>query len=366
MAALVEWELGVHLNQRHTDYLQDHGHGYSAVKDLFLNPIEWWDGSVHNPLREIDEDKEKKRAFIRGGALHSYVLDGERMYRRLYGVMPNEETHPDALDLVRDLEAACRGAGLDTRGLKADLIERLVRAKVDVELLPVLRTLFHRSGKTDIGQRDDFRIQMLHRMMVRSAEELRLPDGDHLTLKDALNKALTEVSVYWIDADGIRQRARFDILKPRFTGDLKSITQWKKSNFKGALLREIILRGYMIQAAHYHEARKQLRIAVDEGRVFGGNKTQRKLLERIARSESWAWVFIFAKMDGAPQVRGIVISPESGQFVKAQQQREEALANFLWHLSFHGGLDRPWFDPDVVWEPNENEWPMFSVLGDAG
>lgn len=364
MADLVEHDLGVHLNQRHEDYLQDHGHGYTAVKDLFLSPVEWWEDSVHNPLREEKNEEENKLAYRRGAALHTFVLDGERIYDRVYGVRPTRKTHPKALETGRELAQACSDAGLNARyGLKFELIERLLKAGVDVEILPVLQSQFDRSGKKDVTQRDDFRIRMLHRMMMRSATELKLPDGEGITIRDLLHKSLTEVSIYWIDENGIRQRARFDVLKPNITGDLKSITRWKKTNFRQDLLKEVILRGYMIQAAHYHEARIQLRKAVAEGRVFGGNKTQRKLLERIARSDYWAWAFIFAKMDGAPQVKSIVVRQDSGQFIKAQQQREEALANFLYHLEFHGGLNVPWFDPEVVWEPEEIDWPDFSVLG---
>jgi hypothetical protein len=369
MSDLVEHELGCHLNQRHEDYLQDHGLGYSSIKELFLSPSEWWNSSPHNPLRAVVDDDENKLAFKRGAALHTHVLDGPRLYDRVYGTMPTRYSHPDALDTVEELKEACAIYGLDDRGLKSSLVQRLVTARkkdkrmAGVEILLDLQDQFSRTGKKAIAQSDDFRIRMLYRMMMRSPEELKLPDGDHITLKSALEKSLTEVSIYWVDENGIRQRARFDLLKPNFTGDLKSITKWKKTNFKQALLEEVIFRGYMIQDAHYHEARKELRKAVAEGRVFGGNKTQRRLLERIARSDYWAWVFIFAKMDGAPQVKGIVVRPDSGQFKKAQQQREEALANFLFYREFHGGLDVPWFDPEVVWEPAEDEWPMFSVLG---
>lgn len=372
MAEIVEHELGVHLNQRHEDYLRDPGLGYSAWKDVYLSPAEWWDSSPYNPLRDADESDEQKLAFQRGAALHTRVLDGEKTYDKVYGVRPTRRTHPNALETARELVEACAEAGLPTRyAVKSELIERLVGADVDVEILPVLQAEFDRTGRKSIAQRDDFRIRMLHRMMMRSAAELKLPGDDHVTIRSILEKSLTEVSIYWIDENGIRQRARFDVLKPNLTGDLKSITRWRKTNFRGELLKEIILRGYMIQAAHYHEARIQLRKAVAEGRVFGGNKTQRKLLERIARSDYWGWVFIFAKMDGAPQVKSIVIRPDypddgivgDPQFTRAQQQLNEARASFLFYRDFHGGLDVPWFDMETVWEPKEDEWPAFSVLG---
>jgi hypothetical protein len=364
MAELVEHALGCHLRQRHEDYLQDHGLGYSAVKDLYLSPVEWWDSSVHNPLRPDTSDDHSKLAYFLGTALHMFVLDGEKFYNRAYGRRPTRESHPDALDSVEQLRAACDSLGLGKASRKEDLIHKLVSSKrCPWPILADLQMQFDLSGKKAISFAHDARIRILHRQMMRDREELKLADDDGLTLRDALDGGLSEVSIYWVDDNGIRQRARFDRLKPNITLDLKSITRWKKGNFKKELLREIILRGYMIQVAHYHEARIQLRKAVAEGRVYGGTKTERKLLERIARSDYWAWVFVFAKMDGAAQVQALVIRQESGQFIKAQQQREEALANFLWHREFHGGLDKPWFDPDVVWEPADTDWPEFSVLG---
>lgn len=359
----IEWPLGVYIGQSHRDYLRDPGHGYGAIRDLYLSAVEWWDASIHNPFRDASKDEDRKKAFLRGTALHTHVLDGPKIYEKIYGFMPNKLTNPDALDTVPELVAACQRFGLSTHGNKPDHIDRLIRAKVGVEILWEEQQKFLRSGKLPVDPKDDIRIKLLYAMMMRSPQELNLPDGEHLTIRDLLTNSLNEVSVFWVDENGIRHRARFDMLKPNVTGDLKSITQWKKSNFKTSLLSEIIQRGYMIQTVHYDEARRQLRKAVAEGRVFGGNKTQRKLLDRIARAEAWAWVFVFAKMDGAPQVRGIVVRPDSGQFIKAQQQRDEALSNYLYQLEFHGGLDKPWFDPEVVWEPEEQDWPSFSVLG---
>lgn len=371
MSDLIEHAPGVHLGQRHEDYLQDHGLGYGGVKDNYLNPIEWWDGSPHNPLREqAGDDEDRKLAFLRGAALHTFALDGEKVYDKVYAVRPTKARHPEALDTVDELMDACRKAGLDTRGRKADLVQRLVTARkrgaptlIGVDILADLQRVFDFSGKKNIAPKDDRRIRLLHRMMMRTAAEWKLGE-DSITLRDALHGGLSEVSVYWIDENGIRQRARFDKLKPNLSIDLKSITRWKKSNFKEELLKEVILRGYMIQAAHYQVARQELRKAVAEGRIYGGTKTQRRLLERIAKSDYWGWFFVFAKMDGAAQVKGILIRPETdAQFDRAKKQREEALAKFLYHREFHGGLDVPWFDPEVVFEPTETDWPLFSVLG---
>lgn len=362
MADLVQHPIGVHLRQRHDEYLEDCGIGYGGAKDLFLDPIEWWHDSPYNPMRKPPPPDTQAQA--RGEAFHVRCLLGEKMYDRVYGVRPTRESHPGYLDTIEDLRGALARHGLDDRyAVKDTLISRLVAGHANENILAVEQARFDRSGKKQVTEDDDARIRILHRMIQRSPQELKLPDGEHMTLAQAFDKALTEVSIYWVTEDGIRKRARFDMLKPNFSGDLKGIARWRRGNFKVDLLSEIILRGYMIQVVHYDEARRELRKAVAEGRVFGGTKTERKLLERVARAEEWGWLFVFGKMEGAPQVKGIVLHRGMAQWIKAQQQYDEAMTNFVFHRTFHGGLDQAWFDPDVIYEPEDTDWPAFSVLG---
>lgn len=363
MAQIVEHPLGVHLGQSHDAYIQDVGLGYSALKLLASNAIEWWDQSVYNPLRPPEKVNAGQ---YRGTALHVHFLDGLRVYNRTYGILPTKESHPDHLEGARELIAALVARKLPTTGLVEELENRLIasKAKPRAKLLRVARDRFNRSGRKHILRADDARIRILHRIATRSREAVNLPDGEHVTLKQAFHGALTEVSVYWIDENGVRQRARFDFMKPNFTGDLKAITEWKASDFKQSLLREAVIRGYVLQWVHYDEGRRQLRIACDEGRVFGGTPAQRKKLAYIAEADEWGWLWVFAKMEGAPQVRGIAPPRNAGQYAKAIEQREKALTNYLFYRELFG-LESMWIDPLVVWQPEESDWPSWSVLPDA-
>lgn len=362
MAQFTRHELGVHLGQPARDYLADVGLGYSAIKENLISPVEWWDSSPYNPNRKPEPFKP---AFFRGEALHLHVLEGVRLYDKTFAVLPTKTSHPDYLDTVAELVRACAAHRLSTDGNKPDLIARLVKAKAPVKILDHERYLIGaKKGRRGIAEEDDTRIRILDALIRRDPKALKLPDDHDLTLANALKNALTEVSIYWIDENGIRQRARFDGLKPNITIDLKSITDWRAGDFRRSLLREAVLRGYIIQQAHYRVAREQLRIAVAEGRVFGGNKTQRKRLAEIAAAEDWAWLFIFAKMDGAAQVRGIVLDHANTRYAKAAAQREQALAQHAGYLNFFDGYETPWFDPDVIWAPEEEDWPMMASFAD--
>jgi len=81
-------------------------------------------------------------------------------------------------------------------------------------------------------------------------------------------------------------------------------------------------------------------------------------------------MWVFAKMNGAPQVKGIVLprvlpwlldanGQPSPHYAEAVQQRDTALLNFQYYRDFFG-MERPWFDTEVIWTPEHNDWPMTS------
>lgn len=363
-------EDGVWIDLREDSYLNDPALGYSACRAL-KSPLDWWFSSHLNTA--FPKPPRDQRAFERGTATHCLFLDPPGTYDRVYGVVPAAATHPDYLDTIPQLVAACRERRLPTTyTAKADLIDRLVRADPKVKILEVARQAFFASGKRPISADDHARILLAHRMAVRSREELGLGEDD-LTLADAFEGGLSELSCFWTDESGIRQRARFDKIKPLVNIDLKTISDWRNGDFRQSLLREMRIKGYIIQQVHYNEARRQLRRLVAEGKVFGGTKAQRTLLNRIAKQETWSFVFVFCKMNNYPSVRAIVFSPEQmglsgepheklAQITKAEDERRDALTLYAYHRELYG--DSPgsvWMDPEIIWSPQHNDWEFSSV-----
>jgi len=348
---------GVYLNLRHDEYIADRAIGYTSLKQLYANPVEWWFASAWNPLRPPEPPKP---AFHRGEACHVARLDGLKVYNKIYGRMPTGATHPTWADTIPELQALCVKRSLPKHyAVKEDLVDRLVRAKVKEKILAIEQRKFFRTGKKAISETDDNAIRMVQRMVMRTRQQLRLPEGETLTLRQAFMGGLHETSIFWVDDNDIPQRARFDKLKANATIDVKSITDWKKSDFKRSLLKEAVIRFYVVQWAHYDIGRQELRKAVDEGRVFGGTAAQRKKLEVIADAETWSWAWCFAKLDGAPQVKGIVPDREGPQYKKAVEQRNEALTQFLFYRETFG-MESQWFDPQVVWVPDALDWPSWA------
>lgn len=369
MPDLIEHADGVYLGQRASDYLADWGLGSGALKTLLQEPAEWWWDSPFNtiaPRVVVKGGPDEASHFRLGTALHVAFLEGLDVYEAVYGVPPTKRDFPDALDTVDELKGACRDRGLGVGGAKDDLIARLVSAGAPVTILQEELRAWARLGKTPITAREHALIMLLYGQAMANPNELHTVGDDAVRLSDAFDGGLSEVSVFWTDENGIRHRARFDKLHPNSTIDLKTFANWQKANFGKALLVETVRRGYIIQAAHYEEGRRQLRRLVAEGKVFGGTPAQLEVLNEIAASERWAWIWVFAKTMGAPLVKGVRLDLGGLRFGEAVQEREAALANFIAYRTFFGlEPGKMWFDPaDSIWEPTDEDFPAFASSTD--
>lgn len=363
MVHLVEHEDGIYLGLRFESYLADWALGSKALIPLLQEPAEWWWDS---PFNTIDPPaREDKSHFRLGTAIHVAFLEGMDVFRNIYGVAPTKADYPDALDTVDELKDACRERGLPVGGAKPDLTARLLAAGAQVEILSEKLKEWSRSGRLPLSQAEWSKVMLLYRQAMENPNELHTVGSDAVRLSDAFRGGLSEVTVIWTDENGIRQRARFDKIHPNSTIDVKTFAQWKKGNFKKALLDEAVYRGYVLQAAHYEEARRQLKRLHREGKVFGGTEADRKELALIAKSEAWAWIWVFMKTAGAPLVSGVRLDLGGLRFAEAVSQREAALANFIAYRTFHGlEPGKMWFDPaDSIWEPTDEDFSAFASLG---
>lgn len=349
---------GIYLNQPFDDYLEDGALGYSALKALLTMPPEWWWSSSWNTL--LPEEEKPAPHFDLGKALHVAWFEGIDVYDRTYGVPPEAADYPNHLNSLNDLKEECRKLLLPVSGTKEELIARIIKRRPDAPLFNVVRDAWIDEGRTPIKPEQDTRVRLLHRMLERA----RLPeDYGGETVAEVFLGGLSEVSVFWTDERGIRQRARFDKLKANISLDGKTINGWNAKDFRQSLLKDIVIRGYVLQWAHYHEARRQMRELFATKQVFGATEVQMDVLEEICAAEDWSWGWIFAKTSGAPMVKVIIPPLPSPQFAKAEIQRAKALDNFQYYRDFFGlEAGAMWTDPEVLWEPSHTDWPAWSEL----
>lgn len=378
---------GIYINLPNLDYLNDWALSYSAMKTLNSNPPDWFWESPFNVLE--DQTRKSTPALRFGEALHCALLEPEDELAKRFSVKPSrsDPRFKDHVDTVDQIKEAIEKLGNKPKGKrKSDFIEQLLELNPAAKILDAAIDDWKRAGFTELTEEQMTKLQLMKRM----AEA-------HPALKNAFTgRGLSEVSCFWTDENGIRQRARMDRMKPKATIDLKSISNWAGREFQQALLREAALRQYHVQAAHYDIARREMVRLLAEGRIYfcsevlmtdaeiaaanavredpadhlevGAKRTVfRELTEEelteakaIIGSEEWAWVWVFYKTDGAPTAQPIRLDRDTLAFRRGLELRKEALTHFLHYREmFSLEPGKLWLRTDPMWAPDDSQWPAF-------
>lgn len=376
MAEIVEHADGVYLSMTEEAYYADWSIGSTGLRLLVDSPPDWWWNSPFNTLvpHASHKDEEATKAMRFGSAVHCALLEGMDVFTSVYGVQPDKFTHPRAMSTQSELSAELKRIGEKISGSKTEQIERLLARDPAYaeQILDCIIDKWAEQGKKPLSRVEFNKITLMERIMMG-------PKGKPTPLGKAFVGGLSEVSVFWTDEGGVRQRARFDKLKPNTTIDLKTFSNWQGRDFHRAMLRDAALKGYHIQASHYQEARRQLRRLVAEGKVFHPTSTDPglqakieadlELLNEIAAADVWRWVWIFYKTDGAPRAKGVIMDwkkQHAGIIAEGDGKRAEAIANFHHYRDFYG-LDQEgqmWRDVEQLWTPTTEDWPIYAQVVD--
>lgn len=304
---------GIYFGWDEDEYHADSALGSSDMRNLLLSPPDfWWGSAAHNPEWEQDENDDTP-AKVRGRAMHKLVLEGEAPFAKWYARGPKQD--PDATPAEKSAA---------TKAAKKDLAP----------------------GRTLIPQKDYDRIAIAGAMITKNPK-----------LAGAFTGGLSEVSVVWdrkVEDRTVRCKCRLDYLKPRGIGDLKSITNVKKIEFRRACRESIANYRYDIQAAHYLEGRRAMRDLYAAGAVHGAHDEE--LLERIMASKTFAFQFVFFQAAKAPVTWSTILSPANPMIENANNDLILASENYLRHLDAFGPSDI-WLILDEPGELTFDEMP---------
>jgi len=264
--------LGIYFDLPAPDYHADPALGSTDIKRLLASGADYWWSSPLNPNKE--ERSTPSLEF--GKAVHKLVFEGHQAFAAKYVRRP-----PD--------------------------IARLTEKK-KLELFP--------NNETVLDEDDFDRIIISGELIARNSE-----------LATAFEGGMPEVSVFWLtptsDAGPVRCKARFDYLKVRGIGDLKSIRNNYGRPFAEACKRAIIDYRYDLQAAHYLEGRGEFRNLIAHGLVYGDHDPE--WLARCAASPTFAWQWVFYQAEGAPITWSRSLSPGNPILDIAFRDRTHAL-----------------------------------------
>jgi hypothetical protein len=304
MVAFPEPREGLYFDLPEEAYHADPALGSTDVKNLRTSGPDYWWNSPHNPDRPKRNDTPYQEF---GTAFHVRVLYGKQAFESQYVRRPD--------DLVT------------------------LTAKARAELCP--------NGEIVLKGEDYDRIQLLANLVGKT------PD-----LAEAFEGGAPEVSVFWreiINGSAVPCKARFDYLKKRGIGDLKSIRNYRGRSFPEACANAINEYRYDIQAAHYLAGRSHLARFVRDGLVHGDH-SQEWLL--AAAASEFAFQIVFFQADSAPIGWTRVFSPGNSVLDIATQHRAQALETYVSYMSKFGP-DKMWLLDIEVCELDIEEMPKW-------
>ena len=164
----------------------------------------------------------------------------------------------------------------------------------------------------------------------------------------AFSGGASEVTVIYdtiVAGETVREKARFDYLKPRAITDLKSHSPQEGLRFSTSCHRAIDKFDYSLQAAAYMQARARLAGFVADGAVYGDHDSD--WLKLVADQPEWAFCLIFWSSTGAPQTWGGTFSPNNPLIREAEMRIDQALLRFV-ECRQKFGTDEPWIEPEPL------------------
>jgi hypothetical protein len=127
----------------------------------------------------------------------------------------------------------------------------------------------------------------------------------NITLNPHLARAFRggapEVSVFWVDEDGLPCKCRYDFLKPRTIVNLKKFANQRQRPVDLAIHLAISEYRYDLQAKHYLDGYPHLFAAARAGRVFGDCPLPSGWERQLCEPETIVYSWVFHQMDVEPE-----------------------------------------------------------------
>lgn len=283
--------VGIHFGLDEQVYHRDPGIGSTDIRKLARNPADYWYESWMNPNRPAEGKSSRGRS--RGTALHKLVYEGRDMFDSMFMRGPDQDGMSQGEKTTSTRAANAEAAKRGMECLKADDYDRVLIAAAMITKNPALATVF--------------------------------------------TGGMSEVSVIY-EMDGVRRKARFDYLKIRGIGDLKTCANQFDMPFPEACRSAISSYRYHEQATWYLDARALLPQLVADGAVYGDHDPE--WLKKVAAQQRWGWQFVFFQTEGAPITWSAILSPQNAAIVDAGRAANRAgIENFKRYMKEFGPND---------------------------
>lgn len=332
---------GVYFGLDEDTYHADPALGSTDIRRLFYSPAEWWWHSKLNPLRPEDTETKFKEF---GKAVHKLALEGREAFDAEY---QREYVGRDLLVTMDHLKRWLGERGQKCPAKKAEAVSLALALDPSVMIEDEIKRVAEEAGMTILPA------EVYDRAIISGTLIAKNPD-----LEKAFQDGMPEVSVFWtevVEGVEVRCKARFDYLKVRGVGDLKSTSNSKQMDFAALCRIRFAERRMDLQAAHYMRGRQFLAQHVVDGLVNGEHNEE--WLARVAAQSEYGFVFVYFQSDGAPSTWATSLSPGNPILDTGRQHRDLALASYVAGFEEYG--TDMWLKREPVSELDLTDLPMW-------
>lgn len=303
---------GVYLDLPEAEYFEQDALGSTDLTRLWQHSEGWWWQSRYCP--RATREATKAQTFGRG--LHCRLLEGPEAFEARFAIAPDPTEIEGLLRTSEDILAALDAAGAprpSSKARKSDLIEMAKIYCPDRKVWDLVLEAFRDAA----GDREVLTAEEAEDIALM-CEVAREEPNMAAVMDTEAGVSLTEVSVFWTLPCGTRLRYRFDKILPDGNVDLKTVGN-ARADFASACARRIRDEDLEIQMAMSFWARHQVYRAVEEKRMFLGDRRARAWLRRfpaeapLDRADytipGWAWLWVFVQRPDPVQGRAPVVLP---------------------------------------------------------
>ena len=339
---------GIYFGLDEDAHRDDPALGSTDHKDIIYSPVQWQAKRQHQLMSDLDIDLtddaeaaaklDRKRAAGRlfGSAIHTIILDGQEAFDAKYFV-PAEQ--PEGLLKTKEQI----GGALEPFGVKlasaVKLAEYVMTARAHG--LPLHEDWLQEQDALAAGREPMSRRWAAMIRLIGTLLDTQRPDHGGKSIRERyMSGGYPEVSVFWTTPDGVRCKARFDYLRIKAIIDVKTYRAMPGMETVAAFCRAVGSYAYDMQAAHYIEARAQVRDFIRDGKVFGD--VDPAWLDKLAAYEgevTWSWLAV--QTAGLPEI-DVIELPANGLVFSAAQRQVETARGLYRTYADHFGPDELW------------------------
>lgn len=339
---------GVFLGLEEKIYFGQKGRlGSTDLAKLHTRGVGWWWSSEYNPDFVPEAEDAKSRTF--GKALHALILEGEEALNSRFSLIPSKDEmrakHGDLFCVtVGDIEKVLESRGMNPKKMRKDEIIAYARSRApDLQVWDTVEAEWAKAnvGKLGITAAERRQLEVMERS-IRGHHEM---GALFETTPD--NVPISEVSILWTDEHGLKRRARLDALLPKYTIDLKTLTNVGQRPLQFAAGEHVAKWAYHCQMADHHDARRRAYRMILAGQVSGGTVAERKWLSLFPEhAVNWAYAWLLYQRPDAKAGQAPIVLPwaeDYGSQLHMDGIRARRRAIDLYRRSVaQFGLDKPW------------------------